>query len=88
MFIAFASLSFVQFPIYRSANAVAIGIAVLLLELITLTPLLMKVLAGKLFWPSHNTTGHKESKLWGRVTSASVKHPAISLLVVAAILPL
>ena len=86
VFIAFASLSFVQFPIYRSANAVAIGIAVLLLELITLTPLLMKLLAGKLFWPSHNTTGHKESKLWGSVTSASVKHPAISLLVVAAIL--
>ena len=48
VFIAFASLSFVQFPIYRSANAVAIGIAVLLLELMTLTPLLMKFLSGKL----------------------------------------
>jgi len=86
VFIAFASLSFVQFPIYRSANAVAIGIAVLLLELVTLTPILMKVLAGKLFWPSHHVAGHKESNLWGKVTSTSVKHPALSLLVVTAIL--
>ena len=86
VFIAFASLSFVQFPIYRSANAVAIGIAVLLLELITLTPVLMKVIGRKLFWPSHNTSGHKESKLWGNITSVSVNHPAISLIVVAAII--
>lgn len=86
VFMAFASLSFVQFPIYRSANAVAIGIAVLLLELLTLTPILMKIIGGKLFWPSHNVAGHKESKLWETVTSASVKHPAISLLVVAAII--
>lgn len=86
VFMAFASLTFVQFPIYRSANAVAIGIAVLLLELLTLTPILMKVIGGKLFWPSHHATGHKESKLWETVTSASVKHPAISLLIVAAII--
>ena len=86
VFMAFASLTFVQFPIYRSANAVAIGIAVLLLELLTLTPLLMKVMGGRLFWPSHNVAGHKESKVWEKVTSASVKHPAISLLIVAAII--
>jgi len=86
VFMAFASLSFVQFAIYRSANAVAIGIAVLLLELLTLTPLLMKVLGGKLFWPSHHTAGHKESKVWETVTTASVRHPAISLLLVTAII--
>ncbi|MDP4183079.1 MAG: MMPL family transporter, partial [Bacillota bacterium] len=86
VFIAFASLSFVQFPIYRSANAVAIGIAVLLLELMTLTPIIMKLLARKFFWPSHKSAGHKESKFWDKVTSVSVKHPAISLLVVAIII--
>jgi len=86
VFMAFASLTFVQFPIYRSANAVAIGIAVLLLELITLTPIMMRILAGKLFWPSHNVSGHKENKLWEKVTSNSVKHPFISLFVVAAII--
>lgn len=86
VFMAFASLTFVSFPIYRSANAVAIGIAVLLIELVTLTPLLMKLLAKKLFWPSHNVSGHKENKLWEKVTSASVKHPAISIILVAAII--
>ncbi len=86
VFMAFASLSFVQFPIYRSANAVAIGIAVLLLELLTLTPILMIIIGGKLFWPSHDSSGHKESKVWAKVTTVSVKHPAISLLVVAAII--
>ncbi|WP_160674902.1 MMPL family transporter [Clostridium sp. C8-1-8] len=86
VFMAFASLTFVSFPIYRSANAVAIGIAVLLIELVTLTPVIMKLLAKKLFWPSHNVAGHKENKLWEKVTSASVKHPLISVLVVAAII--
>ncbi len=86
VFMGFASLSFVQFPIYRSANAVAIGIAVLLIEMMTLTPLLMRVLAGKLFWPSKKSAGHKDSRLWERVTSASVKHPVVSLLVIAVIL--
>jgi RND superfamily putative drug exporter len=86
VFMGFASLSFVQFPIYRSANAVAIGIAVLLIEMLTLTPLLMKLLSGKLFWPSKHSSGHKDSKLWERVTSGSVKHPVISLIVIALIL--
>lgn len=86
VFMAFASLSFVQFAIYRSANAVAIGIAVLLLELMTLTPLLMRVVGGKLFWPSKKSSGHKESKVWGAVTENAGKHPAISILVVAAII--
>lgn len=86
VFMAFASLSFVQFPIYRSANAVAIAIAVLLLELLTLTPILMKLLGRKLFWPAHNVEGHKDSRLWERVTGASVKHPIISLALVAAII--
>ncbi|MDP4095145.1 MAG: MMPL family transporter, partial [Bacillota bacterium] len=86
VFMGFASLSFVQFPIYRSANAVAIGIAVLLIEMMTLTPLLMRILAGKLFWPSHKSSGHKDSKIWERMSSTSAKHPVISLLVVAVIL--
>ncbi|MDF2987597.1 MAG: MmpL protein [Eubacterium sp.] len=86
VFMGFASLSFVQFPVYRSANAVAIGIAVLLIEIMTLTPLLMKILAGKLFWPSRHSAGHKESKLWEKITSASIKNPVISLIIVAVIL--
>ncbi|ERI92580.1 MMPL family protein [Clostridiales bacterium oral taxon 876 str. F0540] len=86
VFMGFASLTFVKFPVYRSANAVAIGIAVLLIEILTLTPVIMRLLGSKLFWPSRNKEGHKESKFWGRAASASVKHPVISLLVVAAVL--
>lgn len=86
VFMGFASLSFVTFPVYRSANAVAIGIAVLLVEIMTFTPLLMKLLAGKLFWPSKHSAGHKESRLWEKISSASVKHPAISIIVVILIL--
>ena len=86
VFIGFLSLSFVQFPVYRAANAVAIGIAVLLVEILTLTPVFMKLFAGKLFWPSKISTGHKESTFWARITSASVKHPILSLLLVAVLL--
>ena len=86
VFMGFVSLSFVQFPIYRSANAVAIGIAILLLEILTLTPILMKLLGPALFWPSKAVGGHKESRFWATLTSNSVKHPILSLLVVGAVL--
>jgi len=86
VFMGFASLTFVQFPVYRSANAVAIGIGVLLIVMLTLTPLLMKILGEKLFWPSKNTAGHKDSRFWGKAASISVKYPVRSLLIVALVL--
>lgn len=86
VFMGFASLTFVKFPVYKSANSVAIGIAVLLIEILTLTPLLMRILGEKLFWPSKNSVGHKESRFWGKAASASVKHPILSLVVVAIVI--
>ena len=86
VFMGFASLTFVKFPVYRSANAVAIGIAVLLIEIMTLTPLIMRILGEKLFWPSKSSSGHKENRFWGKLSSVSVNHPVISLIVVAAML--
>lgn len=86
VFMGFASLSFVKFPVYRSANAVAIGIAVLLVEIMTLTPLLLRIVGIKLFWPSNKSASHKESKFWGKAASVSVEHPILSLLVVALVL--
>lgn len=79
---AFTSLTFVKFPVYKSANAVAIGIAVLLIVIYTLTPLVMRILGPKLFWPSSGVEGHKESKRWDSVSSTSVKHPLLSLLAI------
>lgn len=86
VFTAFLSLGLAKYGIYQSGTVVAIGIAILLLEIMTFTPFIMKVFGKKLFWPSKKTTGHKESKLWEKVSSASVKHPVISTLVILAII--
>lgn len=84
--IAFFSLIFSESPIYKSGIVVVIGAAILLLEIVTLTPFAMKVLGKKLFWPSRNAAGHKESKLWHKITSVSTKHPAVSVLIIALII--
>jgi uncharacterized membrane protein YdfJ with MMPL/SSD domain len=78
VFIAFAGLTFSEFGIYKSGNVVAIGAIVLALEILTLTPFIMKTLGTKLFWPSKKVTGHKESVFWAKLTMISVKHPIIT----------
>ncbi|MCX7745842.1 MAG: MMPL family transporter [Clostridia bacterium] len=84
--IAFFSLIYSESPIYKSGIVVVIGVAILLLEILTLTPFAMKVLGKRLFWPSKNAAGHKESKLWDKISSASIKHPVISVLIIALII--
>ncbi|UVI33214.1 MMPL family transporter [Paenibacillus spongiae] len=86
VFFAFACLSFSNFGIYKSANVVAIGTVILLLEILTLTPFIMKVLGPKLFWPSRNVDGHKESRLMGGLATFSVKRPIITVVVIAVLL--
>jgi RND superfamily putative drug exporter len=84
VFIAFAALTFSDFGIYQSGNVVAIGTAVLLLEIVTVTPFFMKMLGNKLFWPSKGATaaGHKESKFWAGLTQIAVKRPVITTLII------
>lgn len=86
IFFAFACLSFSNFGIYKSANVVAIGAVILVLEILTLTPFVMKVLGPKLFWPSKGTTGHKESRFMGALTSVSVKRPFITAIIVVVLM--
>lgn len=86
VFIAFLSLIFSESPIYKSGVVVVIGVAILLLEIMTLTPLAMKVLGNKLFWPSKNSSGHKESKVWAKTSNLSTKHPIISVVVILLII--
>lgn len=89
VFIAFAALSFSHFGIYKSANVVAIGTIVLILQIYTLTPFFMKTLGEKLFWPAKHNTGHKDSKFWTRLTSVSVKYPVIiTALIVIIMIPI
>jgi putative drug exporter of the RND superfamily len=86
VFIAFLALIFAESPIYRSGVVVVIGVTILLLQILTLTPFVMKVLGKKLFWPSKNVMGHKENKFWGKTSSYAVKHPIISTVIILLIL--
>lgn len=86
VFIAFLSLVFAESPIYRSGVAVAIGVTVLLLQILTLTPFMMKLIGNKLFWPSKKMGGHGDNKLWGTTSSFASKHPIISVVIVLLII--
>ncbi len=88
VFIAFAALSFSDFGIYKSANVVAIGTVILILQIFTFTPFFMKTIGAKLFWPSKHNTGHKESKFWTKLTSISVKYPILTTaLIIIVMIP-
>ncbi|ANS76222.1 hypothetical protein AWM70_17900 [Paenibacillus yonginensis] len=86
IFFAFACLSFSNFGIYKSANVVAIGAVILVLEIFTLTPFILKVLGPKLFWPSKNVNGHKENRLMGSLAASSVKRPFITVIAIIVLL--
>ncbi|WP_340023145.1 MMPL family transporter [Paenibacillus sp. FSL K6-1096] len=85
VFVGFVAIGLSQFMLYRSAVAVAVGIAVMLLALVTVVPFFMAVLGPKLFWPSRGKLEHSESRLWGAAGSFSLKRPWAALLIVAAI---
>ncbi len=88
VFIAFLALSFAESPIYRSGVVVVIGATILLLEILTLTPFIMKVFGKKLFWPSKKTGGHRDNWFWGHTSSFATKHPILSVaLILLLILP-
>ncbi|PKR77079.1 MMPL family transporter [Halalkalibacillus sediminis] len=84
-FIAFMVIIFADFPIYKSAAGVAIGIAILLLVLFTVMPFFMAVLKDKLFWPSKKAAKHSDSKLWAWMSKVSVVRPIFSIFIVAII---
>lgn len=84
--IGFSALGLAKFSIYQSAIGVAVGVAVLLVVLLTLNPFFMAVLGKKMFWPSKNFNGEGSSSLWNRLSSSSVLHPIISLILVLIIL--
>lgn len=80
--IGFAVLGFAKFSIYQAVSAVAIAVVVLLLELTTLLPCLMRLLGPGLFWPTKPRAGHQRNRLWETVSSASVRKPVVFLLAV------
>lgn len=85
VFIGFSAIGFADFPIFKSAVAVAVGIFVLLLVLFTVVPFFMALLKEKLFWPSKKSASHHDSKIWIWMSKLSINRPLLSILVVAII---
>ncbi len=83
--VGFIAIGFAQFMLYRSAVAVAVGIAVMMLALVTIVPFFMAVLGKKLFWPSKGSLEHAESKIYGAAGRFSLKRPWAALLIVATV---
>lgn len=83
--IGFTALSLAKFSVYQSAVGVAVGVAVLLVVLLTLNPFFMATLGKKMFWPVKKFTGKSDDKLWHGISSATLKHPIIYLVVLAVV---
>lgn len=85
VFVGFFAIGFAEFPIFKSAVAVAVGIFVLLIVLYTIVPFFMALLKEKLFWPTKKSASHRDSKLWIWMSKLSINRPLLSILVVALI---
>lgn len=83
VFIGFMALILAEFGLYRASSAVAIGVAVLVLVLMTLNPFFMVVLGKKMFWPIKRFNGHNDSKIWGYLAKNSVLRPVVALFFIA-----
>ena len=83
--IGFASIGLSTFKLYQSASAVAVGVVVLLVALVTLVPFFMATLGEKLFWPMKGALEHKPSKLWDVAGRFSFARPLWALAIVAVI---
>ncbi|MBV7504722.1 MMPL family transporter [Bacillus sp. sid0103] len=83
--IGFASIGFSTFKLYQSAAAVAVGVAILLIALVTIVPFFMAVLGKKLFWPSKGKLEHSESKFWGFAGRFALARPLIAFIIVGII---
>lgn len=77
--IGFTALALAKFSIYRSAVGVAVGVAILLLVLLTLNPFFMATLGRRMFWPIKTFEAKSDSKLWHGLSKNSVLHPFIAL---------
>ena len=85
VFIGFATIGLSTFNIYQSAVGVAVGIALLILSLVTIVPIIMSLLGTKLFWPMSKNISHSQSRLWGGMGRFALARPLISLIIVAVI---
>ena len=85
--IGFAALALAKFSFYRSGVAVAVGVAILLMVLLTLNMFFMSTLGERLFWPSKNLDAHDRSFLWNFLSKFTLSHSFImvGILIIAAL---
>ncbi|WP_020619944.1 MMPL family transporter [Paenibacillus daejeonensis] len=81
--VGFSAIGFSEFTLYRSAVAVAVGIAVLLIALVTIVPFFMATMGKTIFWPARGSLEHKPSGLWGAMGRFSLKRPVWALVLLA-----
>ncbi|MDF2723779.1 MAG: hypothetical protein K0Q59_3454, partial [Paenibacillus sp.] len=84
--VGFASIGLSKFVLYRSAVAVAVGVAVLMIALYTLVPFFMAVLGKAIFWPIKGSLEHKPSRIWGAAGTFSLKRPLAALAILAVVI--
>ena len=83
--IGFSTIGLSKFTLYQSAVAVAVGIAVTLVALVTIVPFFLVLFGRKLFWPFDKNVEHKESKIWNLAGTFAWRRPVFALLIVAII---
>jgi len=77
---ALIALLLASFGIYHGIGpSLALGLCVLLLASLTLTPALLAIFGTATFWPSHPRPASQGGGWWGRVAQAVVRRPAAAL---------
>lgn len=84
--IGFSALGLARFSVYKSAAGVAVGVAVLLIVLLTLNMFFMTTMGKTMFWPVKAFNGESESPFWRFLSKHSLAHPIIALVLVLAAL--
>lgn len=81
--IGFTVLCLAQFDFYRSAVGVAVGVGVLLLNLLTFNSVFMHSLGVKIFWPNHEINKHESrSKLGDKLAQFSLTKPLVNITLI------
>lgn len=77
--IGFSAFAAASFNFFRAMSAIAIGVFVLMLVLLTLVPAVLKIINKNLLWPFNKEIKHTHSRLWEKAAIISSKYPYVVL---------
>jgi putative drug exporter of the RND superfamily len=78
--VALLCLALASFGLYSGLGpALAVGVAMMLLAALTLTPALLAVFGRAVFWPTPIRHAQQEG-LWARLTDVVITHPVVTLV--------